>query len=132
MTKERTYKKEYAKELISIAEGDLNSARALAKATQGRPENIFFLVHQAIEKSLKSVLCAKGLPVPLIHDLALLVDRLPKGNDLPFAEDIVELSQFATIRRYEEGYFEFTKEEIEKTLHAAIEILEWCKKTGKK
>jgi hypothetical protein len=38
--KKRIYKKEYAKELLKIAAGDLDSAVELSQAKTGRPENI--------------------------------------------------------------------------------------------
>jgi|GEM_PF-5155203 hypothetical protein len=40
--KKRIYKKEYAKELLKIAAGDLESAVELSQAKTGRPENIIF------------------------------------------------------------------------------------------
>lgn len=42
--KKRVYRKEYAKELLNIAAGDLDSAMELSQAKTGRPENIIFLV----------------------------------------------------------------------------------------
>lgn len=48
--KKRLYKKEYSKELLKIAAGDLDSATALSQAKSGRPENIIFLVQQSVEK----------------------------------------------------------------------------------
>lgn len=37
--KGRRYQKQYAVELVAIAEGDLGSAEILARTTGGRPEN---------------------------------------------------------------------------------------------
>ncbi len=42
--KKQLFPKEYAKELLKIAEGDLVSAKTLFKANDsGRPENIIFI-----------------------------------------------------------------------------------------
>ena len=128
MTKERLFKIEYAKELFAIAVEDLKTAHVLAKNSFVRKENILFHIQQAIEKALKGVICALEQPVPLVHDLALIIDRLPKDNSPPFASEIVDLSQFASIRRYEEGTFEFTSEEIQASLDAAEKIIDWSKK----
>ena len=53
---ERKFTPSYADELINIAEGDFKSARGLLKINEGRPENVAFLCHQAIEESLKAIL----------------------------------------------------------------------------
>ena len=50
----RLFNKEYAKELLRIAQGDGESASALFKAKVGRPENIVFLAQQSVEKSIKA------------------------------------------------------------------------------
>jgi hypothetical protein len=48
----RKYKKEYAKDLIQIASGDLDSARGLIQSNMGRPENILYAIQQSIEADL--------------------------------------------------------------------------------
>lgn len=126
MTKVRSFKKEYAQELLRIAQGDLQSANVLKKSSDGRRENILFLVQQCIEKSLKAVLCHLGLPVPLVHDLALLLDHFPKDCAVPGRESMADLSQFADIRRYEEGRFVFTDEEIMASVQLADSTLKWA------
>lgn len=51
--KKQLFPKEYAKELLKIAKGDLDSALGLYKINTGRPENIVFLAQQSVEKSIK-------------------------------------------------------------------------------
>ncbi len=61
---ERIFKKEYAQELIKIANGDLGSAKILFQHfsdESSRAENTFFFCQQAIQKCLKAVLCALNL-----------------------------------------------------------------------
>jgi HEPN domain-containing protein len=128
MTKERLFNKDYAKELMRIATGDLESARGLFKSKMGRSENILFLVEQAIEKSLKAVLCWNELPVPLIHDLGIILARFPEGLVVPENESLLDLSQFASIRRYEEGKAQLTSEEITEAIHLAERVLKWAGK----
>ena len=103
---EKLFSVEYAPELIRIAEGDLGSARLLLVQFgmfKSRAENIFFLAQQSIEKSLKAVLCLHGVPVPLVHELGTLVAKLPASSNPVFGYEISRLSEFASIRRYEEG-----------------------------
>ena len=128
MTKERTFKKEHAKELLSIAKGDIESAEILAKGATTRTENIFFHVEQSIEKSLKALLVWRQIPVPLVHELTLILDRIPKDLEVPSASSLIDLTQFATVRRYEEGIADFTNEEIFQSIKLAHEIISWVEK----
>lgn len=125
MTKERTYKTAYADELLRIAQGDLQCAEILARGNPSRQENIFFHVGQAIEKALKAKICMLGKPVPLTHDLQVIIDRIPTSEKIPHQDEIEDLSQFATIRRYEEGEAIFEPEEIDTAIRTASEILHW-------
>lgn len=66
---------EYAAELLRIAEGDYATARVLKDAQGIRIENAFYMAQQAIEKALKAVLIVLKQPVPMVHDLGILVAR---------------------------------------------------------
>ncbi len=126
---ERTFKKEYARELLSIAEGDLGSGRVLFQnfgQEKSRAENVFFLCQQAIEKALKAVLCAYGLPVPLVHELGVLVSKLPDESAPHFGYELGALTEFAATRRYEEGVLVLTREEAGDVVQNAEKILEWA------
>lgn len=124
---EKLYKKEYAKQLIRIAEGDLQSAKALYETQQGRPENACFHCQQAIEKSLKAVLTHLQIPVPLVHDAGTLVAKLPSHLTPPQGYDLSELTAFATVRRYEEGAAMITPEEVKAIIKVADEVLKWSR-----
>lgn len=51
------FKIEYASKLLFIAKGDLSTAKALIdSANPGRRENILYMIQQAVEKALKTVL----------------------------------------------------------------------------
>ncbi len=128
MTKSRKFKKEYAIELLSIAEQDLETAKALLPSKIRRKENILFHIEQAIEKALKATLCKLEIPVPMVHELSLLIDRLPEGVEPPSPEDLVDLTQFATIRRYEEGKASFSDEEVKAAYRLAEQVLAWARK----
>jgi HEPN domain-containing protein len=123
---DKIFKKEYSAELFRIAQGDFASAKGLATVSQGRPENILYLVQQSIEKALKAVLCSLGLPVPLVHDLAVLVAKLPKELKFIYGYELNELNDYATIRRYEEGVSEINKKEISSCIKIAENVLSWA------
>lgn len=122
--KERIFKKSYAQELLNIGKNDLIAAKALSVARDIRFETVFFLLQQSVEKSLKALLVSIGKSVPLSHDLALIMDRLnvkPNRSD-----DLNELTDFASVRRYEEGTFIVTAEEMTAAIQLVEETLIFC------
>lgn len=125
--KKRLYKKEYSKELLKIAAGDLDSAVALSQAKSGRPENIIFLVQQSVEKYIKAVLVHLQIGFPVVHDLGILVALLPDDKMPPEGFGLTELNPFATVRRYEEGQIPLTAEEIGTALNTARKVADWAK-----
>lgn len=125
--KNRVFKKEYSKELIHIAENDLISARTLASNNEVRRETVLMMVQQCIEKTLKAVLCALGLPLPQTHDLLVIIDRLGTENAPPMSDALDDLTPFATIRRYEEGRFEILDSDLETAFDVAENVLKWAR-----
>lgn len=124
---EKKYKKEYAYELLRIAEGDLNSARVLATATLGRRENAIYLCQQAIEKALKSVHCFERQRILHTHDVEALVQSLPEDKRPPESHQLGTLTQYATIRRYEEGYEQIEEADLRAVIALAESVLSWAR-----
>jgi HEPN domain-containing protein len=123
---ERLFPREYARVLWKIAEGDLKTVVALAGATDYRVENAFYLAQQSIEKALKAVLVHRGIAVPMIHDLAALLSKLPDDCDSPFGYELNALSEYATIRRYEEGVWQPTQAELQDVVDKTRQMLDWA------
>ena len=123
---EKLFKKEYALELLRIAQGDYQSAAALASTQLGRPENILLLAQQGLEKSLKAVLCWHGKKVPLVHEIGTLLAKFPDEWNPPFGYELEQLSQFASIRRYLEGSEHIDFDEIVATLEVVKKAMDWC------
>lgn len=132
MVKSRLFKAAYGRELFGIAENDLDAARTLAQNSIVRLETCLLMVQQAIEKSLKAVLCHHGSEVPQTHDIEFLVDRLTNiPSSLPTVlteTDFGDLSTFATLRRYEEGRSVIGRDEAQAAIVLAQEILDWSRK----
>jgi HEPN domain-containing protein len=126
VTKERHFKRPYAKELIAIAENDFKAAQTLAKNQDIRKETIFFTLQQVVEKSLKALLVSKSQPVPLVHDIALIFDRLRDEPEL-YVEDLNFLTDFASIRRYEEGIFVITDKDLDRFFKIVFTCYKQCK-----
>jgi HEPN domain-containing protein len=124
--RDQTFKKTYAIELLRIAFGDLESAKALHSTGRGRPENVCYLAQQVIEKSLKAALVWRQIAFPLIHDSNALVAKLPQQDLPPHGYDLGELNQFATVRRYEEGRALLTNDQVQAALGVAEEVWDWA------
>jgi HEPN domain-containing protein len=122
----KKYKRKYAYELARIAQGDLDSAKALCAAKIGRPENVVYHSHQCIEKLLKAIICFYEKPIPHTHDLEALVAVLPENVSPPDAFLLGSLSQYATIRKYEEGSEELSHDDFQNCIQLAGKILSWA------
>lgn len=124
---ERLFSKEYAQVLWRIADGDFRTVLVLANASNYRVENAFYLAQQSIEKALKAVLVHRGIAIPMIHDLSALISKLPEDCDSPFGYELNALSEYATIRRYEEGSWTPTADELQEILAKTKAMLDWAK-----
>ena len=86
---ERVFHKAYARELLRIARQDWETARFLLEGWDRiRTENFFFTVQQSLEKTIKAVLVSLELPVPLVHDLGILLAKVPASQEPPFGYEI--------------------------------------------
>ncbi len=56
-----------------------------------RNENYFYLVQQVLEKLMKAVLVHQQLPVPLVHDLGILLAKIPRNIEPPFGYEVNRL-----------------------------------------
>ena len=84
------------------------------------------MLQQAIVKAIKAVLVKKRIPVPLVHDLGVLLAKLPVGIDAPFGYELNDLNQYATVRRYQEGKYNLSLEEFQIVSAKAEEMLDWA------
>ena len=128
-SQERVFPRAYAIELLRIARGDHDSASFLRSglASHGvRPETVAYLFQQAIEKALKAALCGLGRPVPLVHDLGVLVAKIPDTLDPDFGYELSGLDEYATIRRYEEGHIVLSADELQDIATLSDRVLRWC------
>jgi HEPN domain-containing protein len=125
---ERLFKKEYAPELLRIAQNDFLSGQALAQVRQVRKETVLFHFEQAVEKALKSVLCHLGEPIPLTHDIYALVQKFDASQLPPGGYGLHDLTPFATIRRYEEGNDILDDKDVQAANSITQQVLDWAQK----
>ena len=129
---EKIFKKEYAKELFKIAQNDWVSGEALAKVPSVRRETVLFHIEQSVEKALKAVLCYQQKPVPFTHDIYAIVQRFDPNNMPPGGYALHDLTPFASIRRYEEGNYIVTEEDVAQAMTVAQQVLMWAEGLLKK
>lgn len=125
--RERVFKKIYARELVGIAEGDLESAKALIDANRGRPENICYHAEQCVDKSLKAILVHLEKPVPVTHDLGIITERVNQFLPLEIHADLTLYTEFATTRRYEESDMILDRADLDAAVKTAEDVLAWAK-----
>jgi len=129
-SQERLFRKDYAVELLRIAAEDLRTAEFLLEGLESkriRGENFFFTLQQCVEKALKAVLVHRGIPVPLVHDLGILLAKIPRESEPPFGYEIGSLSEFAAVRRYEEGALEWGLDEAEEARDLGRIAIDWAR-----
>lgn len=89
---EKLFHPEYAKELFLISEGDYRSSLSIARDSNARLENAFFMLQQSLEKSIKAVLVKKQIPVPLVYDLGALLAKIPNDVQPPYGYELNEIN----------------------------------------
>lgn len=113
-----------ARRLMTLAQRDMTSFRALATHPEVDISAPGFFAQQAVEKCLKSVAEHHGIVFRKTHDVDELVDLLLQHNvSMPFpAEQFSHLNPFAVILRYEETTFiSMTLEEMSQLVDLAYQ-----------
>ena len=108
-SQERVFRKGYAAELFRIAESDLGTVEYLRA------------------KALKAALVHREIPVPMVHDLGVLLAKVPRECEPPFGYEIGALTEFAAARRYEEFALEWGLEEAQEALGLGTSAVDWAK-----
>ncbi len=84
------------------AENDLKTAAVSLRLGRGCPtDTVCFHAQQVVEKYLKALLTARGIPFPKTHDIRKLAEMLPAGARVHLSQDEEdELTDYATAARY--------------------------------
>jgi HEPN domain-containing protein len=96
--------REYADLLIQKAREELDAARTLVATDDYAAHVVGFLLQQAVEKALKSMLAAREIEIPYTHNIAQILNRLePTGIELPASvASAVWLTPWGASFRYED------------------------------
>jgi HEPN domain-containing protein len=112
----------------------LRHARSdLALARVERPAEVFlemlcFHAQQAVEKSIKAVLLAKGIHFPYTHDIAKLIS-LVKETEISWPEDLnqaADLTEYASETRYPGSMEPVSEEDYRQAIGIAEQVLAWA------
>ena len=118
-------------EWLLQADYDLESARTMFES--GRYFYAVFMVHLAIEKSLKGLFwkVLKIIP-PKTHHLKYLIQRINIESNSRINEFIFDIDDLSVPTRYPESLnhilSSFKKEKTEEMINNAVEVLQWIKK----
>jgi HEPN domain-containing protein len=118
-------------EWLLQADYDLESARTMFEG--GRYFYAVFMVHLAIEKSLKGLFwkVLKIIP-PKTHHLKYLIQRINIESNSRINEFIFDINDLSVPTRYPESLnhilASFKKEKTEEMINNAVEVLQWIKK----
>ena len=95
-------RRDFALQWFEKAKNDLVTAKQTLALPDGPTDTPCFHAQQAVEKSLKALLTAKGIAFPRTHDLMPLLDMMiPVLPELEnFGEAFAELSNYAVEVRY--------------------------------
>lgn len=114
-------------EWLRYAESDLAIA-CIAQSPRILLEGLCFHAQQAAERAPKAVLVAHAIPFPRTHNIATLLDLLPRNILLPpEAEAVASLTDYAVLTRYPSNLEPITEEEYHEAVHLAKVVVEWAK-----
>ena len=115
---------ELARGLLHKAHNDMIGAEATLQTGEAL-DVVCFHAQQAVEKSLKALLAAHGIPYPFTHDLGDLLDLLAQhGQGVGLQREIIEpLTEYAVAMRYDDTLTP-SEEEAQEALETARGVIE--------
>jgi len=115
-----------ARAWFAKAEDDFRSAEHLLTMSDPAYENVGFHAQQCAEKYLKGYLILHGVAFKKWHDLGYLLDLCMTVNPRweQFYAEAEFLSPFAAEYRYPDLLIQFTREQAERSVHTARQILQ--------
>lgn len=93
-------------------------------------EDLCFDAQQAAEKSIKALLLYRGITFPFVHDLAELVTVLQRNGEEvpPSIAEAARLTRFAVETRYPSLAEAVTREDYNRAVAIAAEVIRWVEK----
>ena len=91
---------------VEKADSDFKTAVHMLKLRRGCPtDTVWYHTQQCVEKYLKAMLVLHDMQVPHVHDVRLLVDRLPSDVQPDLTpEERERMTEYAVTTRYPGDY----------------------------
>lgn len=117
-----TPQREEAERLLRLAERDREAFEVLAAAGGKVHAAAGFNAQQAVEKSLKALMCLRDIEVPRSHDLENLIKRLSGSGAIPpvSAGQLRPLTPYAVDFRYDDEPVRLLSESEMRVLVATV------------
>ena len=118
-----------AERWLARAKGNLARARQ-PKVAEAFWEDHCYDLQQAVEKSLKALLIARGVRPPRTHDLAEVLRALRAAGVPPAPNEtaIAELTRYAVAARYPSEFDPASEADFRAALAVANEVVAWCER----
>lgn len=111
---------------LRYARSDFELAR-VTRPDEVLLEGLCFHAQQAVEKVLKAVLIAKGIPPPKTHNIRTLLDLLPRDISPPQqVEDAASLTDYAVVSRYPGDFESVDEREYKQAIRLAETVILWA------
>ena len=119
-------RKAAAMEWLRDAQSDF-ALSTVPKTRRIRYTHLCFHAQQAAEKSVKAILIYLGNTVPKTHDLAFLMDSLPKSVPTPLPVlDLPTLTRYAVQHRYPGQNLPLSRRDYTKAVALAKAAIQWA------
>lgn len=117
-------------EWLNRAKSNLARATADINLPSVYLEDLCFDAQQAAEKAIKALLLSHGVAFPFVHDLAELVTVLQQsGQEVPTSiAEAARLTRFAVETRYPSLAEAVTREDYDRAVAIAGEVVRWVEK----
>lgn len=109
---------------VEKADSDLKTAVHTLKLRRGCPtDTVCYHVQQCVEKYLKALLVFQDMQVPHVHDVRLLVERLPFDVQPDLTpEERERLTEYAVTTRYPGDYDPISRAEARRGVQIARRV----------
>lgn len=117
-------------EWLNRAKSNLARATADINLSNIYLEDLCFDAQQAAEKAIKALLLFRGIVFPFVHDLAELVTVLQRNGEEvpPSIAEAARLTRFAVETRYPSLAEAVTREDYNRAVAIAAEVIRWVEK----
>jgi HEPN domain-containing protein len=117
---------EYAQSLLKLAAADLDSASMHLRG-HSRPEHVCFYARQCVEGTLRAVLVVRGVALPTLYDIRLLMGMLPPTVELPPHRDALAFLEAYSVMSSAAALRQASLDEAKVAWQHAQDVFNWAR-----